>query len=106
MANQELLDFYCGLGSSAKVRFLARAAYNLTVELRCDYDDALDCKMRLQRLQGANELQHHLTAELAHHYNLDEKRYPDDVLFNILIEKAMFYEILPELLSAFSRATK
>lgn len=92
MTQAELTIRYSALDSTAKVRFLAIAAHILTVSLRSDYDSP-DLPERLHRLQGANELQHHLSAELLHHHDGDLKRYPDDVLIALLIEKAAYYRL-------------
>jgi hypothetical protein len=92
MTKQELIERYIALDSSTKVRFLAVCSHSLTISLREDYDSS-DLELRVKRLQGANELQHHLSSELLRHHDSDEKRYPDEVLINILLEKAATYNL-------------
>jgi hypothetical protein len=106
MTQPELLDLYCSLESLGKVRFLASCSYNLTVAMREFYGDDYVAETRTQSLMGANELQHHLTSELRHHNERDENRYPDDVLLNILFEKAAFYQISPQLGYALRQASQ
>jgi hypothetical protein len=106
MTQAELIDLYRGLDSVGKVRFLASCSYNLTVAMREFYGDEYAAETRAQSLMGANELQHHLASELSHHHEQDEKRYPDDVLLNILFEKAAFYQISPQLGYALRQASR
>ena len=105
MTKPECIERYTALDSKTKVRFLALASFFLTVSLRGDYNNA-DLEYRVRRLQGTNELQHHLSSELGHHHAEETKRYPDDVLINILAEKAAFYGLSGELASALSWAAK
>jgi len=98
MTQPELTTRYAALDSSAKLRFLAIAAHFLTISLRGDSNsNSPNLPDRVHRLQGANELQHHLSAELLHHHHGDSKRYPDGVVTAILIEKAAYYRLAREL---------
>ncbi|SNS95751.1 hypothetical protein SAMN05421770_103223 [Granulicella rosea] len=105
MTKQELIDGYSAMSSRAKVQFLALCSFSLTVGMRGLYD-LTDSEKRARRLQGANELQHHLSSELGHHDEENEKRYPDDVLINILLEKAAHYGISGEMGYALRQAMK
>ena len=106
MTKSELLRMYTALNSFAKARFLAILSHYLTIYMRGDYDESVDCTRRVKRPMGANELQHHISSELGHHLDEDADRYPDEVLLNILLEKAHYYEISSELQQAFIGATK
>ena len=105
MTKEELIIRYSGLESRGKIRFLATCSHYLTIGLRGDYDST-NLEHRIKRLMGANELQHHLSSQIGHHNNEDLKRYPDDVLINILIEKAAFYSLSHELNFALDPAAK
>lgn len=74
--------------------------------MREEYDESLDLIRRVKRLMGANELQHHLSSELRHFLEEDTNRYPDEVLLNILLEKARHYELSNQLQQALIRTTK
>src|SRR5215468_6224288 len=100
MTKSELLQIYTVLDSSAKARFLAGVLHQLTVLMRENYNESIDSGKRIKRLMGANELQHHLSSELRHHLEEDAKRYPDEVLLNILLEKADYYQLPNELQAA------
>jgi hypothetical protein len=101
MTKSELLQIYTVLDSPAKARFLAVLSNQLTIFMRSEYDESADCSRRVKRLMGSNELQHHMSSELRHHLEEDLDRYPDEVLLNILLEKAHSYELLNELQQAF-----
>ena len=103
MTKRECIERYAALDPSTKVRFLALASHSLTIALRGDYDHT-DTEFRVRLLQGANELQHHLSSELEHHHAEECKRYPDDVLIDILVEKAAYYGLLGDLAWALTRA--
>jgi len=101
MTRPEFIAAYSSLPASDKISFLAQTSHQLTVYLRGSYPDVsgeskLD-GLSLKKLQGANELQHHLSSELRHIHVSNPDRYPDDVLLNILWEKADFYDISEEL---------
>jgi hypothetical protein len=91
---------YAALDSPAKARFLAVLSNQLTIFMRGEYDELVDCAIRVKRLMGSNELQHHVSSELRHHLEGDSDRYPDEVLLNILFEKALYYELSNELQQA------
>ena len=100
MTESELIQIYTALDSSAKARFLAVLSHQLTVYMRENYGESIANDERIQRLMGANELQHHLSSELRHHLDEDVNRYPDEVLMNILREKAHYYHLSNELQAA------
>ena len=100
MTKSELLQIYAVLDSPAKAGFLAALSNQLTILVRGDYDESVDCARRVKRLMGSNELQHHISSELRHHLEGDPDRYPDEVLLNILLEKAHHYELSNELQQA------
>ena len=100
MTKSEFLQMYAVLDSPAKARFLAVLSNQLTIFMREEYDESADCARRVKRLMGANELQHHISSELRHHLEGDPDRYPDEVLLNILFEKANHYELSNELQQA------
>ncbi len=91
MNKSQILQIYTALDSTAKARFLAVLSHQLTILTRGDYDEGIDCATRVKRLMGSNELQHHIISELRHHLDEDPNRYPDEVLLNILFEKAQYY---------------
>ncbi|WP_263418808.1 hypothetical protein [Terriglobus albidus] len=101
MTRPEFIAAYSALAANGKVSFLAQTSHQLTIALRGTYPDpageATTDEQSFKRLQGANELQHHLSSELRHIHAGDPDRYPDDVLMNILFEKADFYGISGEL---------
>jgi hypothetical protein len=106
MTKSQLLQAYTVLDSTAKARFLAVLSNQLTVFMREQYDESLDCAVRTKRLMGANELQHHISSELRHHLDGDLDRYPDEVFLNILLEKAHYYVLSSELQQALVATTK
>ena len=80
---------YTALPAASQARFLAKLAYELTVWARSAYPELLpDSNLIIQRLRAGNELQHRVTAQLAHVLNQKPERYPDEVLVAILFDFA------------------
>jgi hypothetical protein len=102
MTLDEAIDRYVAVAPEDKCRFLIRLSYELTVQMRGCYDEA-DVGLRVVKLQGANEIQHHLASEAHHHLVGNIERYPDDVLIRILVENGAFYNIGGELAGALTR---
>lgn len=105
MTKQELIDFYLSLDEAHKTKFLVRASHSLTVGMRGLYDPTSDTPSDPKAFQGANELQHHFSAEAGHKLS-DQTGYPDDVLLSIPLEKAEYYGITSELEYALESAIR
>jgi hypothetical protein len=84
-------EIFLALSDQQKIIFLARLSNDLTI---CGRDVWLYFKGEAQiaAFKGLNELQHQLSQHIAHLAEASE-RYPDDVLWEILQEKAMHYRI-------------
>jgi ketosteroid isomerase-like protein len=78
---------FAALAPGGQARFLALLAHDTTVWARSSYPELLeDSRLVMERLRACNELQHRVTAQLAHLLEQDPRRYPDDVLVAILFE--------------------
>lgn len=107
MTQQELINLYTALQESEKARFLVIVGYELTIAVRGGaYDETISVDTRLKKFTGANELQHHLNTEARHHLEQENKRYSDDALINILLEKAAHYDLREELGTSLIRSMK
>ena len=66
MTRPEFITAYSALAANDKISFLAQTSHQLTVGLRGTYPDpageATTDEQSFKKLQGANELQHHLSA--------------------------------------------
>jgi len=71
-----------------RVKFLSTLALELTISMRNAYPTHIEEKVSLIKLMGLNEVQHTVTGQLTKMIAKDEARYPDDVFFDILFEKA------------------
>jgi len=87
--SEELKARYLGMSDSAKLVFLARLSHDLTIHGRAFGLD-LGGNQQVQAFKGLNELQHQISQHIAH-LGEDGKRYPEDVLWEILHEKAARY---------------
>ncbi len=88
---EEIRDFYLSLPDRRKLVFLAILSNSLTIDVRGFFLE-LSGERLLKALQGLNELQHQLSQHIAAIASGSE-RYPDDVLWNILSEKAEAHQI-------------
>ncbi len=89
MTVQQAQKAYAALPPGGQARFLATLAHDLTIWARDAYPQLLpDTTLVVERLRVINELQHRVTAHLAHLLEEDPRRYPDDVLVAILFDFA------------------
>lgn len=82
----DVRDFYLALSDREKEIFLAMLSNSLTIDGR-DFILTRSGEQLIKSLEGLNELQHQISQHIAA-LTLGSKRYPDEVLWKILIEKA------------------
>ena len=95
MIDRELRNWYVALSSSEKQIFLALVAHQLTIHGRAFGLD-LSGSEQINAFKGLNEL-HHQTSSQIVSIGLNHDRYPDEVLLQMLSEKAAFYGLLAPL---------
>jgi hypothetical protein len=95
MENDESREWYLAQSDANKQLFLMLVSYELTIHGR-GFGVDLKGTAQVNALLGLNELQHQLSS---HIFGIatQQSRYPDDVLWNILHEKAAYYGILANL---------
>jgi hypothetical protein len=89
--NKSSKEFFLALSDRQKIIFLARLSNDLTIHGRAFGLD-LCGQDQIAAFKGLNELQHQISQHLAHLVEVSD-RYPDDVLWEILLEKARHYRI-------------
>jgi hypothetical protein len=89
MNNDELRNWYLALTDSDKQVFLALVSSDLTIHGR-GFGLYESGAAQTNAFKGLNELQHQISGHIAA-IGLKHDRYPDDVLWNILHEKAAAY---------------
>jgi hypothetical protein len=87
--SDNLRDWYLALTDSDKLVFLAFVSTDLTIHGRY-FGQYLSGEKQSRGFQGLNELQHQISGHIAG-IGLNRDRYPDDVLWRILAEKAEAY---------------
>jgi hypothetical protein len=93
--SDELRNWYLALADSDKQVFLAFVSNHLTIHGRAFGLD-LSGAEQSKAFKGLNELQHQISGHIAA-IGLRHERYPDDVLWKILHEKAAAYGLIPHL---------
>jgi hypothetical protein len=93
--DDELRSWYLALADSDKQIFLALVSSQLTIHGRTFGFDLLG-EEQSKAYEGLNELQHQLSNHIAA-IGLKHDRYPDDVLWDVLHEKAASYGLLVHL---------
>ena len=88
MTAEEIVSTYQKLDQNQQQRFLANLAFQLTILARFAYEVGTEGISRLALIRSVNEMQHRLLATLASHIEADEERFPDDVLFNGMVDEA------------------
>ena len=94
--------WYLELPDNKKQVFLALVSNHLTVHGRVFGID-LSGEEQIEAFKGLNELQHQISSHIAA-IGLARNRYPDDVLWNILQEKAANHKISTVLADSFQFA--
>jgi hypothetical protein len=89
MEKDELRDWYLARSDSDKQIFLALVSNDLTIHGRAFTLD-LSGERLITAFKGLNELQHQISGHLIG-LGLGRDKYPDDVLWQILVEKADAY---------------
>ena len=103
MPSAKLTARYLKLGQSDRPRFLAAVMSELTLCARGAYAPAGDGGDAV-KLRSFNELQHRLAGHLWSLLACSPDRYPDDVLFTILLETADAGKCADDLGIAFDNA--
>jgi len=101
-SDDDLRGWYLALSDSDKQIFLSLVSYQLTIHGRCFGLDLTGIE-QINAFKGLNELQHQISSQVAG-IGLRQERYPNEVLWNILHEKANFYGILAHLKQSFDFA--
>jgi hypothetical protein len=97
--NDELRNWYLTLSDSDKQIYLSLVSHQLTIHGRAFGLD-LTGSAQIKGFEGLNELQHQISGHVAA-IGLGRDRYPDEVLWNILNEKAATYGLLAHLKQSF-----
>ena len=97
--SDDVRQFYLALSDRQKVTFLAILSNSLTIDGR-DFVLTRAGTSLIRSLEGLNELQHQISQHIGA-LTLGSKRYPDEVLWQILIEKAESHGIIAALERSF-----
>ena len=89
MNDDDLRNWYLGLTDPDKQVFLGLVSNSLTIHGRAFGLD-LSGEQQIRAFRGLNELQHQISGHIVG-LGLGGDRYPDDVLWEILAEKAAAY---------------
>ena len=88
--NETIRARYLAMSDPQRLVFLAWLSNSLTIHGRAFGLDLAGDK-QIKAFTGLNELQHQLSQHIAHLGAKDSKRHPEDVLWEILHEKALSY---------------
>jgi hypothetical protein len=100
--SEETRNWFLNLADNERQIFLAQVSYDLTIHGR-SFGLDLTGDVQVRAFKGLNELQHQISAHIAH-LGEGTARYPEDVLWQILQEKAAAYGISNHLNSSIKRA--
>jgi len=89
--NKSPKELFLALSDQQKIIFLARLSNGLTIHGRAFGLD-LSREAQIAAFKGLNELQHQISQHIAHLAEASD-RYPEDVLWEILQDKAARYSI-------------
>jgi hypothetical protein len=101
MTPENIKASFLDLPPTRQTQLLAQLALEWTVYARGAYPGQVDEREAARKLPVFNEVEHTITGQLAHLVVGDLARYPDDVLIDILFEKAQQGGCAGELARAF-----
>ena len=99
---EDTKNWFLNLEDNSRQVFLAWVSHDLTIHGR-SFGLDLTGEIQVRAFKGLNELQHQISAHIGHIGN-GSKRYPEDVLWQILQEKAKAYGISNHLTGSLERA--
>ena len=102
MIDDKLKNWYVALPGSEKQIFLALVSHQLTIHGRAFSLDLLGLE-QINAFKGLNELHHQISGQIVS-IGLNHDRYPDEVVLEILSEKAASHGILVHLKQSFDFA--
>jgi hypothetical protein len=97
---------FLALSTERKTHFLSSLAHQITVCARGVYPEQKPEAKTVEKLSTFNEMQHIISGHLRNMLAGDEKRYPDEVFLNILLEEAEIGGCESELAIAFDFALR
>jgi len=86
--SSEIKSVFSSITIEKRVNLLSSLALEITIRARGAYPTHVGEEAEVAKLIALNEIQHTITGQLANMLAKDEARYPDDVFFDILFEKA------------------
>jgi hypothetical protein len=98
----DIKAWYLELSDEKKQVFLALVSNHLTIHGRF-VGLTFFGEEQIEAFKGLNELQHQISGHIVA-IGLEKDRYPDDVLWTILEEKATQYQVSPALEESFQFA--
>jgi hypothetical protein len=90
----EMVVRYASLDDRGQILLLAKLADRLTLMARDTYDEVGGVRDNV-RLRAFNEAQNRILAQLLRLLVADERRYPDDVFGNILMDQIQILKLDP-----------
>ena len=84
MNTKEAIEIFSDLSNEEKADFLARLAFELTIAARDAYEVGTGDLTNPQLIRSVNEIQHRILSQLSAILRKDEKRYPDEVFWQIV----------------------
>lgn len=102
MSIDDARDFYLALRDSDKQIFLAFVSHDLTIHGRA-FELDLSQPDQITAFKGLNELQHQISGHISG-LGLGRDKYPDETLWQILLETAAPYGLSGHIKSSLLRA--
>jgi len=84
MNKKDVIEIYSDLSNDEKANFLACLAFELTIVARDSYEVGTDDLTDSKEMRLINEIQHRILSQLSAVLRNDERRYPDEVFWQIV----------------------
>jgi len=108
MTNNSIADWFSKLSQTEKSQFVCDATYELTITARDSslWSDASQGESEAVVLRAICEILHTLTGQLSKLLKGDLNRFPDDIVWDIVLEKGSQGGVKDAVLRALERARK
>jgi hypothetical protein len=103
ISTADAIACFAAMAPDVKASFLAKLAFELTIVARDTYEVGGSGLTDPEKMRDMNEVQHRILGFLSALLRSDTKRYPDDVLVQIVLEHPDDPGLHRQMSNAFSR---
>lgn len=90
---EEATRLYQSMPDAVKAQLVGRLCFDLTIEYRAISSEPTVAQLNLEKLQGINEIQHKVSAQMLAYQSRRPERYPGNDFFLLLVKIGKNYGV-------------